>query len=83
MDVRKSPEGYKLIVEGGDTNETRTELEKIKLQEKSIYLIAVLRNALKVYPNITNAVKRQAKSAVPSPLPIVKEPSEIGGKNSK
>ncbi len=28
-------------------------------------------------------MKRKAKSAVPSPLPIVKEPSEIGGKNSK
>jgi len=53
MDVRKSPEGYKLIVEGGDTNETCTELDKIKLQDKSIYLIAVLRNALKGYPNIT------------------------------
>ena len=33
MDVRKSPEGYKLIVEGGDTNETCTELDKIKLQD--------------------------------------------------
>jgi hypothetical protein len=33
MDVRKTPEGYKLILEGGDTNETSTELDKIKLQD--------------------------------------------------
>jgi hypothetical protein len=52
MDVRKTPEGYKLILVGGDTNETCTELDKIKLQYKSIYLIVALRNALTGYPNI-------------------------------
>jgi hypothetical protein len=30
MDVRKTPKGYKTILEGGDPNKTCTELDNIK-----------------------------------------------------
>jgi hypothetical protein len=35
--VRKMPEEYNFILEGGDLNETWTELHNIKLQDKSIF----------------------------------------------
>jgi hypothetical protein len=53
MEARKSVVGYKDLIFGGDPYENCTEVEKIKLQDKAIYLIAALRSALNSYPKIT------------------------------
>jgi len=50
IDARTTPDGYKLILEGGDPLNNATELDKIKLLEKSMYLIAALKSALNYYP---------------------------------
>jgi hypothetical protein len=50
LDARTTPDGYKMIVEGGDPLKNCTELDKIKILEKSMNLIAALTSALKSYP---------------------------------
>jgi hypothetical protein len=49
MDARTEPDGYKTIIEGGDPMDNCTKLDIIKSNDKSIYLISALSNALKFY----------------------------------
>jgi hypothetical protein len=48
LDAWTTPDGYKMIVEGFDPLKNCTELDKIKILEKSMYLIAAITSALKV-----------------------------------
>jgi hypothetical protein len=48
-DVRKISDVYKtIIVQGGDEQEACTELHKIRVQDKSIYLAVALQKSLKI-----------------------------------
>jgi hypothetical protein len=53
MDARIEPEGYKLIVLGGDESKSCTTLDIIKLNDQCIYLISALTTALNEYPSKT------------------------------
>jgi hypothetical protein len=53
MEARKTVKGYRNLIIGGDPYDTCTELDKIRQQDKAIYLIAVLRYALSSYPKST------------------------------
>ena len=53
MEARKTVEGYKNLIIGGDPYDNCTEVDKIKLQDKAMYLIAALRFALSSYPKST------------------------------
>ena len=52
-EVLSEPEGHKKIILGGDPYNNCTEQDKIRLQEKAIYLINSLHIALKCYPGKT------------------------------
>ncbi len=41
MEACTSPEGYKMVVEGGDIYGNCTELDKIKIIDECLYLISV------------------------------------------
>ncbi len=53
MEARKTVEGCKNLIIGGDPYDNCTKADKIKLQDKAIYIIAVLRFALSSYPKST------------------------------
>jgi hypothetical protein len=42
LEARTSPDGYQMVVEGGDPYGNFSELDKIKILEKCLYLIAAL-----------------------------------------
>jgi hypothetical protein len=66
MEARKSVEGCKSLIIGGDPHDNCTELDKIMLQYKAFYLISALRFALSYHPKKhgQNAVKKPVQSAV-------------------
>ena len=49
LEARTSPEGYKMVVEGGDPYGNCTDLDKIKILDKCLYLISALSITLKMY----------------------------------
>ncbi len=53
LEACTEPEGYKKLVLGGDEYNNCTERDKIKLNDKCIYLITALSNALNHYPTKT------------------------------
>jgi len=53
MEARKTIDGYKKLIIGGDPYDNCTQAEKIKLQDQAIYLIAALSLALINYPKMT------------------------------
>ncbi len=54
LESHTEPEGYKKIVLGWDEYNNCTERDKIKLNDKCIYLITALSNAFKHYPEETS-----------------------------
>jgi len=81
LEAWMTPDGYKLILDGGDPLNNATELDKIIILEKSMYLIAALKNALNYYPRKhgQNAVKMPAMPVAFLQHPTKKDKCKDGG----